>query len=109
MTGDATEEASSDEESQDWTEVKNDAGITKLTDRRAKVGELEQAARDRLDAILCYLRLVRAGKPRITASNLVAESTEKGVWFARLVCTWASTFLADGTLMRSERALAMVH
>lgn len=98
MTRDATEEVNSDEERQDWTEAKLDVAITKLKDRRTKLGELEQAARDRHDAILGYLRLVRAGRPRITASSFVGGSTGIGVWLARSIRTLVSTYLADNKL-----------
>ena len=57
----------------------------------------------RLQYVAQYLRLIKNGHSKLSASQLISESINHGPWMARLIRSWANQYLSDGALLVSRR------
>jgi transposase len=57
----------------------------------------------RLQYTAQYLRLVNSGYKKMDASNIIAQSLNRGTWFARLIRTWGKQYSKNGELIASKQ------
>ncbi|CAJ0647390.1 12577_t:CDS:2 [Entrophospora sp. SA101] len=59
----------------------------------------------RLQYTAQYLRLVNSGYKKMDASNIIAQSLNRGTWCARLIRTWGKQYSKNGELIASKQDL----
>ncbi|CAJ0827983.1 3374_t:CDS:2 [Entrophospora sp. SA101] len=57
----------------------------------------------RLQYTAQYLRLVNSGYKKMDASNIIAQSLNRGTWCARLIRTWGKQYSKNGELIASKQ------
>ncbi|CAH1770517.1 3590_t:CDS:2, partial [Entrophospora sp. SA101] len=57
----------------------------------------------RLQYTAQYLRLVNSGYKKMDASNIIAQSLNRGTWCARLIRTWGKQYSKNGELIASKK------
>jgi hypothetical protein len=57
----------------------------------------------RLKSVQFYYKLLKKGKPKITASEIVADVLDRGQWFAKCVRSWGKAYFITNQIPRSNR------
>lgn len=82
---------------------KYDAAIEKLEETLKTGKKITPDYKLRLKSVQFYYKLLKKGKPKITASETVADVLDRGQWFAKCVRSWGKTYFTTNQVPRSNR------
>lgn len=82
---------------------KYDVAIEKLEETLKTGKKITPDYKLRLKSVQFYYKLLKKGKPKITASEIVADVLDRGQWFAKCVRSWGKAYFITNQIPRSNR------